>query len=314
MFAKNHENKESSLLEDKLLLSFADIRQFIKDYLKDHEASLKQVSPPLDSRWFLYQTYLDYLESIPYLRDWAHDTFVLFLVMQVLPQTVMKKEECYQSQKKKPVVTIVDLYDTFIANWISVQAEKLIWLEIPLIAGYEKKTLAFAKALAIKMDRHKLTSIRYVPSAAREEDEMTSSEWDVFFSDVPVANDKGNPVLLDWRKLCCQLCPIIQTENYHYTFLHATVLNYLVSHEVFYATKLPGQSLNTAWLDKSFNKNAEKISTNSKHSLFAVSQTKKKTVSLPQNVSVLERIVAYEAAHPNNSADEEESKNRHKKK
>ena len=160
-----------------------------------------QICKPVWKNWQQYRTYLD---TLPGLKHLVETPFLLYIIAEVLP--VLAENKGKISNK----ITRRTLYEAFVTQWFERGVGKLTTRgELKLLGRNPMKTLSeYSQKLAMGLYQTGSDAIQY------EEDKKSS--WDEFFKDEP----RLNAIRLT--------CPIKKIGNNVYSFLHYSLLEYLI--------------------------------------------------------------------------------------
>ncbi|KAF9087393.1 hypothetical protein BGX29_000859, partial [Mortierella sp. GBA35] len=171
----------------------------------------------LEPRAWTKEDYMDKLTTIPNLLDLVTNPFLLILSLEVLPSVVQGKSDLSSLH-----ITRVELYDTFVENWLKVNKRRLRNLKLSgddkkafaelMEDGFEQNGIKFQKDLAAAIFQQQ--GGRTVVDYTQKRDKTS---WKAaFFSPEPEAT------LLRAASL------LIRTGNQH-RFVHRSVLEYFFS-------------------------------------------------------------------------------------
>ncbi len=213
------------------------IDNYVKKYLKIHQQG-EQVpdskAPHSNPKWRTAETYLDYFQKIPTLRELIKTPFLLMIAMKVMPSLISQYEQEAEKRGTPPNITPAYLYDAFIKQWFLREEEILMRAGSNPEDGSDIKEtfLEFCMELAKEIRKQdKGTGALYVPPRQPLSDSSVTSPWEKFF---------GNRNPRDPWALALRAAPLrrqaIQGGGTCYEFRHAALLGY------FFTRKNPERS------------------------------------------------------------------------
>ena len=167
--------------------------------------------------WRVYRTHIN---GIPGLKQLIKTPFLLRVAVEVMPDIIQRYAQKQISEKLQ--LSQVALYDAFIENWFQRQELKLInsGKINEKDVDIQRTFWAYSKALAKKFHEQGITHVTYRPKSGLFTKEE-KDEWDRFFaSDPKIA-------------LIRSACPLKQAGENQYTFLHASLIDYFVTKQVY---------------------------------------------------------------------------------
>ena len=213
------------------------IEQYITQYLKVKGEELRNeimVRDDFSNEWLLPQTYKDWIEKVPGLKELAGQPFLLRITMDVLPDVVVEFQ-ALQDGEEKYRMTQAKLYDNFVRQWFARQENKLIGSGETVGRSFQKDCMAFAKSLAKKMHEQNLMVVYYEDNSSLDDafgdgDEPVQNEamgqWAVFFSDETIPQDKANEERRQNRIRARRACLLKKVGNNQWSFIHASLRDY----------------------------------------------------------------------------------------
>lgn len=200
--------------------------------------------------WAQWETYRRYIDKIIGLQDMLRCPFVLCLVAQVLPEIISQYRD--QQLVEQLRLARINFYDYFVSQWLIRQKEKLVKANhIDKNSPIEKYAMEYSKNLALAMLQVGVISIEYHPVSTANflqqyglfgdntpsdklADKNDQSRWEKFFDeeDILVGQKKIK------KSLIRSCCPLIKLGEYHYAFLHKSLLDYFAARELFEGTMM----------------------------------------------------------------------------
>jgi hypothetical protein len=192
--------------------SAEQIEQYVKRYVLTPDAEWK--------RWECYQKAFD---DIPGVKNLIKVPYVLKLAVEALPE-ISKRFEGETDHGKKTDLTGAVLYYVFVQRWFFRQEKKLKTNHtIPKHENIQAEFWQYAKSLAQLMHEHNISQVFYDSSEENIfDDEVQENPFAQFF-------DPSQPRV----QILQSSCLIRETSPKHYAFMHASLLDYFLTRELY---------------------------------------------------------------------------------
>ncbi len=213
------------------------VEQYIAQYLTVKAEDLRNeimVRDDFSNVWLLPQTYKEWIEKIPGLKELSSQPFLLRITMDVLPEVVVEFQS-FQDGEDKYRMTQAKLYDNFVKQWFTRQENKLIGSGESVGRSFQKDCMSYAKNLAKKMHEQNLMVVYYEDNASiddafgdGEEPQQDDAlkQWAVFFSDETITQDKGSEEKRQNRIRARRACLLKKVGENQWSFIHASLRDY----------------------------------------------------------------------------------------
>ncbi len=193
------------------------IEQYVRQYITQHP----------DSEWQQWEQYSQALDAIPGIYELIKTPFVLKLAVEALPD-IAKRYSDKESQTENKDLTRAVLYDVFVRQWFLRQELKLKANNtIPKTENIQTDMWNYVKSLAQLMHERKVSQVYYNPDDDNVfDDEAEENPFARFF-------DPSLPR----TQIFMRSCLLREMSPKHYAFVHASLLEYFLTRDLYDATK-----------------------------------------------------------------------------